>query len=76
MFVRNASPTAGRYLLGRDESYAAVLQQTVLPARGILHDQGLKGFHELWAAYACERYEQLTGHTATAQILNITLKII
>ncbi|MNJ41210.1 hypothetical protein D3C77_361280 [compost metagenome] len=40
------------------------LQQSVLPARKLLHEQGLKGFHELRAAYACERYEQLTGHVA------------
>jgi len=63
-FARKASPTGSRNLLAPDESYAAFLQQTVLPAREVLHEQGLKGFHELRAAYACERYEQLTGHTA------------
>ncbi|WP_429515833.1 integrase domain-containing protein [Pseudomonas frederiksbergensis] len=63
-FARKASPTGSRNLLARDESYAAFLQQTVLPAREVLHEQGLKGFHELRAAYACERYEQLTGHVA------------
>ncbi|MNY05581.1 Integrase [compost metagenome] len=63
-FARKASPTGSRNLLARDESYAAFLQQTVLPARETLHEQGLKGFHELRAAYACERYEQLTRHAA------------
>jgi integrase len=63
-FARNASPTGNRNLLARAESYAAFLQQTVRPARDLLHEQGLKGFHELRAAYACERYEQLTGHAA------------
>jgi hypothetical protein len=63
-FARKASPTGSRNLLARDESYAAFLQQTVLPAREALHEQELKGFHELRAAYACERYEQLTGHAA------------
>jgi hypothetical protein len=62
--ARHASPTGSRNLLARDESYAAFLQQTVLPAREVLHEQELKGFHELRAAYACERYEQLTGHAA------------
>ena len=62
--ARKASPTGSRNLLARDESYAAFLQQTVLPARETLHKQGLKGFHELRAAYACERYEQITGHAA------------
>lgn len=60
----HASPPRSRNLLARDESYAAFLQQTVLPARETLHEHGLKGFHELRAAYACERYEQLTGHAA------------
>ena len=62
--ARHASPTRNGNLLARDESYAAFLQQTVLPARETLHEHGLKGFHELRAAYACERYEQLTGHAA------------
>ena len=62
--ARDASSPGSRNLLARDENYAAFLQQTVRPAREILHEHGLKGFHELRAAYACERYEQLTGHTA------------
>ena len=62
--ARHAAPTGSRNLLARNESYAAFLQQTVLPARETLHKQELKGFHELRAAYACERYEQLTGHAA------------
>lgn len=62
--ARKASPPRSRNLLARDESYAAFLQQTLLPARETLQEQGLKGFHELRAAYACERYEQLTGHAA------------
>lgn len=62
--ARDASPPRSRNLLARDESYAAFLQQSVLPARETLHEYGLKGFHELRAAYACERYEQLTGHAA------------
>lgn len=59
-----ASPPRSRNLLARDESYAVFLRETVLPARETLHKQGLKGFHELRAVYACERYEQLTGHAA------------
>jgi len=62
--ARHASPPGSRNLLARDESYAVFLQQTVLPAREVLHEHGLKGFHELRAAYACERYEQFTGHAA------------
>ena len=62
--ARHVSPPRSRNLLALDESYVAFLQQTVLPARETLHEHGLKGFHELRAAYACERYEQLTGHAA------------
>ncbi|MEE4685380.1 integrase domain-containing protein [Pseudomonas alliivorans] len=63
-FARHAAPTGSRNLLARNERYAAFLQKTVLPTRETLHKQELKGFHELRAAYACERYEQLTGHAA------------
>ncbi len=62
--ARDASPRHSCNLLACDESYATFLQLTVLPARETLHGHGLKGFHELRAAYACERYEQLTGHAA------------
>ncbi|MDG9875313.1 integrase domain-containing protein [Pseudomonas fulva] len=64
LFASNASPRGSRNLLAPEESYAIFLQQSVLPARELLHDHGLKGFHELRAAYACDRYEQLTGHAA------------
>ncbi len=62
--AREASPVDSRNLLHRTETYAAFIQRTVLPAREILHKHGIKGFHELRAAYACERYEQLTSRTA------------
>lgn len=63
-YAREASPMGSRNLLAHDETYAVFLQKTVRPARELLHEQGLKGLHELRAAYACERYEQLTGHAA------------
>ena len=59
-----ASPKGSRNLLTPDESYKDFLQTIVRPARDIMHEHGLKGFHELRAAYACERYEQLTGFSA------------
>lgn len=62
--ARHAAPTGSSNLLARNESYAAFLRQVVLPTRETLHKQELKGFHELRAAYACERYEQLTRHAA------------
>ncbi len=58
------SPAGSRNLLDQAESYAGFLQRRVLPASQLLRKQGLKNFHELRTAYACERYEQLTGHAA------------
>lgn len=34
------------------------------PTWKVFHDQNLKGFHDLRAAYACHRYEQITAHRA------------
>ncbi|WP_137984491.1 integrase domain-containing protein [Pseudomonas viridiflava] len=59
-----ASPSGSRNLLAPNESYKEFMQSVVRPARDILHEHGLKGFHELRAAYACERYEQMTGFPA------------
>jgi len=61
-FAWQASPAGSRNLIAPHESYLNVLQRIVRPARYILHTHCLKGFHELRAAYACERYEQITQH--------------
>jgi len=63
-FARQISPVGSRNLIAPHESYLSLLQQIVRPARDILHTHNLKGFHELRAAYACERYEQITQHRA------------
>jgi len=63
-FARQMSPVGSRNLIAPDESYLNVLQEIIRPARDVLHAHSLKGFHELRAAYACERYEQITQHSA------------
>ena len=63
-FARQVSPAGSRNLIAPNESYLNVLQESIRPARNILHEYNLKGFHELRAAYACERYEQFTQHRA------------
>ncbi|MFK0036814.1 integrase domain-containing protein [Pseudomonas monteilii] len=63
-FARQVSPADSRNLIAPSESYLRILQKIVRPARDILHTYNLKGFHELRAAYACERYEQMTHHSA------------
>lgn len=62
--AERALPAGSRNLIAPNESYLNVLQEVVRPARDILHGHNLKGFHELRAAYACERYEQITQHRA------------
>jgi integrase len=63
-FARQVSPVGSRNLIAPTERYLEVLQEVIRPARDILHDHNLKGFHQLRAAYACERYEQITQHPA------------
>ena len=63
-FARQVSPAGSHNLIAPNESYLNVLQKIIRPARDILHAHNLKGFHELRAAYACERYEQITQHRA------------
>lgn len=62
--ARQISPAGSRNLIALHESYLSLQQQITRPARGILHSRNLRGFHELRAAYACERYEQITQHRA------------
>ncbi|MBI6884639.1 integrase domain-containing protein [Pseudomonas putida] len=63
-FARKVSPYGSRNLIALHESYLHFLQQIIRPTRDTLHAHNLKGFHELRAAYACERYEQITQHLA------------
>ncbi|UVL67183.1 integrase domain-containing protein [Pseudomonas sp. B21-031] len=63
-YAEQVSPVGSRKLLAPNESYLDFQLEIVRPARDILHTHKLKGFHELRAAYACERYEQITHHLA------------
>ncbi|WP_447788476.1 integrase domain-containing protein [Pseudomonas farris] len=63
-FALQVSPFGSRNLLAPNESYLDFQREIVRPARDILHTHNLKGFHELRAAYACERYEQITHQLA------------
>ncbi|WJK10715.1 integrase domain-containing protein [Pseudomonas fluorescens] len=63
-FAAKVSPKGSRNMVAPSESYANVLQRVAGASRGVLHKNALKGFHELRAAYACERYEQITQHPA------------
>lgn len=63
-FAEQVSPDGSRNLLAPNNRYRDFRQCVVRPARDILHQHDLKGFHELRAAYACERYKQITQHPA------------
>jgi integrase len=63
-FARQVSSMGSRNLIALHESYLSVLREIIRPARYILHAHNFKGLHELRAAYACERYEQITQHRA------------
>ncbi|WP_060485618.1 integrase domain-containing protein [Pseudomonas sp. NBRC 111123] len=60
-YAEQASPLGSGNLLALNESYLDFQHRIVRPARDILHAHRLKGFHELRAAYACERYEQIAN---------------
>lgn len=53
---RNLIPAEMNFAQWRNHAYSQWRQ--------IAGPFGIKGFHELRAAYACERYQQLTGHSA------------
>jgi hypothetical protein len=63
-FAEQVAPDGSRNLLAPHERYLDFQRGIVRPARDILQKHNLKGFHELRAAYACERYEQITHHPA------------
>lgn len=58
------SPTSSKNLLSPEESYILFLRGPVGKARRNQFINIIQGFHELRAAYACQRYEELTGHPA------------
>ncbi|MBF6042526.1 integrase domain-containing protein [Pseudomonas sp. P154a] len=63
-YAEQVSPDGSRNLLAPNESHLDFQREIVRPARDLLHKHNLKGFHELRAAFACERYEQITQHPA------------
>lgn len=63
-FAIQVSPECSRNMVAQSESYKEFSLRVAGPARDVLHTHNLKGFHELTAAFACERYEQITQHRA------------
>ncbi len=63
--IQVRSQLGGQNLLRPDESFDDLVNDgEVHRARKILHEFGIKGYHELRAAWACERYQEISGATA------------
>lgn len=65
----SARPADSRNLIAPHEHYVdvAIARSSELKqARDILKQYGLPGYHDSRAAYACARYEQITGYPAPA----------
>ena len=63
-FAIEVSPISSKNLLSPNESYISFLRGPIGKARRDGFIDIIKGVHELRAAYACQRYEELTGHPA------------
>lgn len=63
-YAMTVSPKSSRNLLAFSEQYKTFLRGPIEKARREFLGISIKGFHELRAAYACRRYEQITGHPA------------
>ncbi|WP_181918412.1 MULTISPECIES: integrase domain-containing protein [unclassified Wenzhouxiangella] len=60
----DTSPEGSRNLLAAGESYRKFVDGELREGRQELKAAGIAGYHDCRAAYACERYTQLTGHEA------------
>ncbi|MGP9468727.1 integrase domain-containing protein [Halomonas sp. TP35] len=64
-----ARPEDSRNLIAPHESYAQLAISRggeIAQARAVLQQHSLPGYHDARAAYACERYEQITSYPAPA----------
>jgi len=65
----SARPEDSRNLIASHESYAQLAISRageIAEGREILQQHGLPGYHDARAAYACERYAQITSYPAPA----------
>ncbi|HBO6052697.1 integrase [Pseudomonas aeruginosa] len=60
-YAVSVSPSGSVNLLDPSESYTRFIYREVNPSRKIMKLLGVKGPHELRAAFACQRYQELVG---------------
>lgn len=54
----------GRSLMPIEQNWKQFRENTLRLGRSSLQQAGITGYHDLRAAYACDRYQQITGHPA------------
>ena len=54
----------GRSLIPVEQNWKQFRENTLRQGRIPLQQVGITGYHDLRAAYACDRYQQITGHPA------------
>lgn len=67
-----ARPSGSRNLLASGESYARWVHTELKAGREHLHAAGIKGYHDARAAYACDRYQELTGYPVPVRSGGVT----
>lgn len=65
-YALQVSPAGSRNLLAPNETYIQFLRREINAARPLMKLSGIKGPHELRAAFACDRYMELVGIPAPA----------
>jgi hypothetical protein len=60
-YARRVSPVGSHNLLALEETYIQFLRREFAAARPLMKLHGIKGPHELRAAYACDRYKALVN---------------
>lgn len=64
IYASEVSPAGSKNLLSPGESYIQFLRREMNLSRSIFKAHGVKGPHELRAAFACSRYQELVGAPA------------
>lgn len=59
-----ARTDGSRNLIDKNQSFKDFKTQQLDPARSYLKEAGIRGYHDLRASWACDRYKELTGHNA------------
>lgn len=65
---------SGRSIIPSELDWRQFRDDELMNARPILKKHGVRHFHDLRAAYACRRYQELTGHAAPVILGKVSAK--